>query len=90
MFGSRDQVDPVRCLIGTAMGWGGNPERDATYVSVIPERNDGGTVHQLTVHGSVPNCLPVVAGWNYLVRLYRPRSEILDGSWTFPVAQPVV
>ena len=23
-------------------------------------------------------------GWNYAVRLYRPRPEILDGSWTFP------
>ena len=23
-------------------------------------------------------------GWNYTVRLYRPRPEVLDGSWTFP------
>jgi hypothetical protein len=23
--------------------------------------------------GSVPNCLPITPGWNYLVRLYRPR-----------------
>jgi hypothetical protein len=30
------------------------------------------------------NSLPITEGWNYLVRLYRPRSEILDGSWTFP------
>lgn len=36
--------------------------------------------------GVVPNCLPVTKGWNYLVRLYRPRAEILDGSWTFPEA----
>lgn len=36
-----------------------------------------------------PNCLPVTAGWNYMVRLYRPRQEILDGSWSFPVAEPV-
>lgn len=39
--------------------------------------------------GNVPNCLPVVAGWNYTVRLYRPRKEILDGTWTFPQPQPV-
>jgi hypothetical protein len=39
--------------------------------------------------GSVPNCLPTTPGWNYLVRLYRPRREILDGSWTFPGAEPV-
>jgi hypothetical protein len=35
-----------------------------------------------------PNCLPVTDGWNYLVRLYRPRAEILDGSWTFPAIAP--
>ena len=39
--------------------------------------------------GSVPNCLPITPEWNYLVRLYRPRQEILDGSWTFPGAEPV-
>jgi hypothetical protein len=27
-------------------------------------------------------------GWNYTVRLYRPRPEILHGTWTFPQAQP--
>jgi hypothetical protein len=31
-----------------------------------------------------PNCLPIVEGWNYIVRMYRPRPEILDGSWQFP------
>lgn len=36
-----------------------------------------------------PNLLPITEGWNYIVRLYRPRPEVLDGSWTFPVAQPV-
>lgn len=39
--------------------------------------------------GQVPNCLPVEAGWNYLVRLYRPQQPILDGTWEFPDAQPV-
>jgi hypothetical protein len=39
--------------------------------------------------GSVPNCLPITVGWSYLVRLYRPRQEILDGSWTFPGATAV-
>ena len=28
--------------------------------------------------------IPIMDGWNYVVRLYRPRAEILDGSWTFP------
>ena len=39
--------------------------------------------------GKIPNCLPTMPGWNYMVRLYRPRAEILDGSWTFPEAEPV-
>ena len=30
------------------------------------------------------NYLPISYGWNYLVRLYRAKSEILDGSWQFP------
>jgi hypothetical protein len=30
-----------------------------------------------------------MAGWNYMVRFYRPRAEILDGTWKFPEAQPV-
>jgi hypothetical protein len=40
-------------------------------------KNDGKTNH-----------LPIVKGWNYLVRLYRPHAEILDGKWKFPEAQP--
>jgi para-nitrobenzyl esterase len=36
-----------------------------------------------------PNCLPITPGWNYTVRLYRPRQPILDGTWKFPEAQPL-
>ena len=39
--------------------------------------------------GKTPNCLPITPGWNYIVRLYRPRAEILRGTWTFPEAQPL-
>jgi len=35
------------------------------------------------------NCLPIANGWNYAVRLYRARKPLLDGTWTFPEAQPV-
>ncbi len=31
-FGKKDDVDPVRHLIGTAAGWGGLPEQDAYYI----------------------------------------------------------
>jgi hypothetical protein len=37
--------------------------------------------------GQTANCLPIAPGWNYMVRLYRPRAEILDGSWAFPAAR---
>lgn len=39
--------------------------------------------------GKIPNCLPITKGWNYTVRLYRPRPEILNGTWKFPEAKPV-
>jgi hypothetical protein len=39
--------------------------------------------------GKAPNCLPTTPDWNYTVRLYRPRAEILDGRWKFPDPQPL-
>ncbi|UFX49113.1 DUF1254 domain-containing protein [Bradyrhizobium sp. 41S5] len=138
-FGTKEQVDPVRHLVATAAAWGGNPDKDATYLNITPARNDGTTVYKLNVKdvpvdafwsvsvyneagyfeknsydaytlnnltaeksgdgaiaiqfggcdGKVPNCLPVTKGWNYTVRLYRPRPEILNGKWKFPEPQPV-
>jgi len=44
-FGARFQVDPVRHLIGTAAGWGGNPDKEAIYLNVTPAKNDGSTVY---------------------------------------------
>jgi hypothetical protein len=39
--------------------------------------------------GKIPNCLPTMPGWNYMVRFYRPRPDILNGKWKFPEPQPV-
>jgi hypothetical protein len=39
--------------------------------------------------GNTPNCLPIMKGWNYMVRLYRPRAEVLKGDWNFPELQPL-
>jgi hypothetical protein len=51
---------------------------------------DGGyTVQFGGCQASTPNCLPIVKGWNYTIRLYRPRRQVLDGSWKFPEAQAV-
>jgi hypothetical protein len=139
MFGANeDEVDPVKHLIGSAMLWGGYPEKDALYLPITPARNDGSTIHKvmvghvpvdgfwsLTVYnsegylqpnqynaysvnsitakkgpdgtvtiqfggcdGTIENCLPITEGWNYTVRLFRPRAEILNGTWRFPLAQP--
>jgi len=131
-FGRREDVSPVRHLLGTAAGWGGLPESEAYYVNVdpgfpmaaysltvrdvpvdafwsislydaagyFPDNGTPVSVNSLTAtpdaDGSVtvhfggsedrPNTLPVVEGWNYLVRLYRPHREVLDGTWTFPEA----
>jgi hypothetical protein len=139
MFGTKEQVDPIRHLLGSASAWGGNPDQEAVYLNVFPEKNDGKTVYRLTVKdvpveafwsvcvynaqgffeknaadsyvvnnltakqnddgsvtiqfggepGSAPNLIPITPGWNYMVRLYRPKTAILDGSWKFPEAMPV-
>jgi Protein of unknown function (DUF1214) len=39
--------------------------------------------------GKIPNCLPTRPGWNYMVLLYRPRAEILNGHGNSPAAQPL-
>ncbi|MBR1122221.1 DUF1254 domain-containing protein [Bradyrhizobium lablabi] len=138
-FGAKGQVDPIRHLIGTATAWGGNPEKDATYLNITPSKNDGNTVYRLDVKdvpvdgfwsislynaegyfvkndanayslnnltgkknadgsiavqfggcdAKVANCLPIMPGWNYTVRLYRPRPEVLNGKWKFPEPKPV-
>jgi hypothetical protein len=52
-FGTKQDTDPVRHLIGAANAWGGNPEKDALNLTVVPPLNNGTTVHRLTV-GEVP------------------------------------
>lgn len=52
-------------------------------VTAVPDE-DGRITIRFGGDPSAPNALPLSEGWNYLVRLYRPRPEILDGSWTFP------
>ena len=65
---------------------------DAYTVNSITAKksSDGSIVIQFGgCDGKIPNCLPIVKGWNYMVRLYRPRAEILNGGWSFPEAQPL-
>jgi hypothetical protein len=136
-FGKREDVDPVRHLIGTAFAWGGLPEDEAYYyiesepqsvgqftftITDVPvdafwsvtiynsdgflEANpdDAYSVNNLTAEkgedGSVtlnlapsndgfPNYLYIPNGWNYALRLYRPRPAVLDGTWTPPIPEAV-
>ncbi len=30
------------------------------------------------------NCLPIMEGWNYSVRMYEPDKQIVNGAWVFP------
>lgn len=61
-FGTREQVDPVSHLIGTASGWGGNPDKDARYLSFSPKENDGATPYVLSVKD-----VPVDGFWSISV-----------------------
>ena len=106
-------------------------------LTVIPAKNDGKTIHTLTVKNDVPvdgfwsisvygpegyfekndrnlysinsvnakkaadgsvtiqfggcekkasNCIPIMPGWNYWVRFYRPRKALIEGTYKFPPA----
>ena len=133
-FGTRDEVDPVHHLIGSAAGWGGLPTSEAVYIGVDPvvppgdfellftevpvdafwsvsvynaqgffepneknlytvnsvtgQRNEDGSVTVRFVgstEGETPaNAIVTPNGWNYLIRLYRPRAEIVEGRWSPP------
>ncbi|WP_313378391.1 DUF1254 domain-containing protein [Achromobacter insolitus] len=61
-FGTKDEVDPIQHLIGTATGWGGNPAKDATYLGWTAPNNDGKGVYRLKV-GHVP----VKSFWSVIV-----------------------
>lgn len=68
-----------------------NPLGAYTVNSVTGMRNDDGsmTVHLGGCDDGRVNCLPLMEGWNYTVRLYEPGLEAIDGSWTFPSSEPV-
>jgi hypothetical protein len=61
-----------------------------SYNNFSAKPNQDGSI---TIHfGGDPksvNYLPITKGWNYAVRMYEPRKEILDGTWKFPSIEPV-
>jgi hypothetical protein len=68
-----------------------NKKNAYTVNNITAHKGDDGsiTVEFGGSESKIVNALPITPGWNYLVRLYRPRREILDGTWTFPEARSV-
>jgi hypothetical protein len=63
-------------------------DRNAYNVTAVADDDGSVTVDFGGCEDDRPNCLPLTDGWNYTVRMYRPRPEILDGSWTLPEITP--
>lgn len=57
--------------------------------SALPNADGSYTIHFGGCDDGRVNCIPITPGWNYAVRMYRPRQEILDGKWAFPAPRPV-
>jgi hypothetical protein len=66
------------------------PVESVSVNSVTAKKSDdGSTIIHFGGDTKALNYLRIMPGWNYMVRLYRPRKEILDGTWKFPEAEPV-
>ena len=68
-----------------------NPQNAYSFNNITAQKSPDGSI-AIQFGGcdsKVPNCLPITPGWNYLVRLYRPRAEVLSGGWRFPEAEPI-
>lgn len=63
MFGTRAEVDSVRFLLGAASAWGGNPDKEAVYLNVVPQNNNGKATYTL----KVPATVPVQGFWSVTV-----------------------
>jgi hypothetical protein len=63
-----------------------------TVNSVTGERSADGSITVRLIASAAGECplnaIVVPEGWNYLIRLYRPRAEILDGRWAPPALTP--
>jgi len=72
-------------------GWMPVNKYDAySFNNVTAKQDKDGSI---TIHfGGDPkadNFLPIVPGWNYIVRLYQPGPEILNGTWKVPSPEAV-
>jgi hypothetical protein len=66
------------------------PTATTSVNSVTAKKNaDGATTIHFGGDSKASNYLRIMPGWNYMVRLYRPRKEVLGGTWKFPTAEAV-
>jgi hypothetical protein len=73
-----------------AKGFYEAPENAISVNNVTGKRNaDGSMTIRFGGDPAADNYLRIMPGWNYTVRLYRPRPAIIDGKWTFPEPTPV-
>ena len=133
-FGKVTEVDPVRHLVGSAVGWGGLPDAEAAYLNIEPGLPRGKYTmtfdrvpadafwsisvynaagyfepgeHELTnvnstfalsnpdgtttIHlgdwsDDTPNRIELPEGWNFMIRIYRPRLDEL-ATWPVPAVE---
>lgn len=58
-------------------------------LTAVPDADGGFTVHFGEHPGGAVNALPIMPGWNYTLRLYRPHPSVLDGTWIAPRPEAV-
>lgn len=72
-----------------AKGFYEAPEKTISVNSVTAKPDvDGSYTIRFGGDPSAPNYLRIMPGWNYIVRMYRPRPEVVSGAWKFPQAVP--
>lgn len=65
-----------------------NPQNAYTLNSATAKREGDGSIQVRfgDCAEGVANCLPIMPGWNYMVRLYQPQASLTEGRWQFPSA----
>jgi hypothetical protein len=58
-------------------------------VTAEPNDDDSYTINFGDCSDGLKNCLHIMEGWGYVVRLYQPREEIQNGEWSFPEPRPI-
>ena len=58
-------------------------------VTAVPNEDGSITINFGGCEDGRVNCIPVKEGWNYAIRMYEPRKEVINGTWTFPEIKEV-